>query len=77
METVLNTLVTLSVTINCAYDNAFNYLSIPLNQKEWAILFFKILRKSMINILQLYHLGNYQWKSNFKNYLKQFFLNEY
>lgn len=41
METVLRTVVTLSVTINCAYDKAFNYLSIPLNQKEWAIHFFQ------------------------------------
>lgn len=41
METVLRTVVTLSVTINCTYDKAFDYLSIPLNQKEWAIHFFQ------------------------------------
>lgn len=41
METVLRTVVTVSVTINCTYDNAFEYLSIPINQKEWAIHFFQ------------------------------------
>ncbi|MGK0448147.1 MAG: hypothetical protein ACJA2M_001931 [Polaribacter sp.] len=41
METVLRSIVTLSVTINCSYDTAFEYLSKPLNQKEWAIHFFQ------------------------------------
>lgn len=41
METVLRNIVTLSVTINCSYDKAFEYLSIPINQKEWAIHFFQ------------------------------------
>jgi hypothetical protein len=41
METVLRSIVTLSVTINCSYDTAFEYLSKPLNQKEWAIYFFQ------------------------------------
>jgi len=41
METVLRNIVTLSVTINCSYDTAFEYLSIPINQKEWAIHFFQ------------------------------------
>lgn len=41
MKTVLNAIVTLSVTINCSYDKAFEYLSQPLNQKEWAIHFFQ------------------------------------
>lgn len=40
METVVRNIVTLSVTLNCSYDVAFNYLSIPINQKEWAIHFF-------------------------------------
>ena len=41
METVLRNIVTLSVTITCLYDKAFEYLSIPINQKEWAIHFFQ------------------------------------
>jgi len=41
MKTVLRSIVTLSVTINCSYDKAFEYLSIPINQKEWAIHFFQ------------------------------------
>ncbi len=41
METVLRNIVTLSVVINCSYDTAFEYLSMPMNQKEWAIHFFQ------------------------------------
>jgi len=41
METLLRNIVTLSVTMNCSYDVAFNYLSVPMNQKEWAIHFFQ------------------------------------
>ncbi len=41
METILRNIVTLSVTINCSYDTAFEYLSKPINQKEWAIHFFQ------------------------------------
>ena len=41
METILRDIVTLSVKINCSYDTAFEYLSKPLNQKEWAIHFFQ------------------------------------
>ena len=41
METVLKNIVTLSVIINCPYDTAFDYLSNPLNQKEWAVHFFQ------------------------------------
>jgi hypothetical protein len=40
METVVRSIVTLSVTINCTYDKAFEYLSVPINQKEWAVHFF-------------------------------------
>lgn len=41
METTLRSVVTLSVTLNSSYEVAFEYLSIPTNQKEWAIHFFK------------------------------------
>ena len=41
MEMTLKNIVTLSVTIDCSYDIAFKYLSIPINQKEWAIHFFQ------------------------------------
>jgi hypothetical protein len=41
METVLRSVVTLSITIICSYDTAFEYLSIPINQKEWGTHFFQ------------------------------------
>ncbi len=41
METLLRNIVTLSVTINCSYNTAFEYLSKPINQKEWAVHFFQ------------------------------------
>ena len=41
METVLRSVVTLSVTVHCSYEVAFKYLSVPKNQKEWAIHFFQ------------------------------------
>jgi len=41
MESVIRNVVTLSIVINCPYDKAFDYLSRPLNQKEWAIHFFQ------------------------------------
>jgi hypothetical protein len=41
METVLRNIVTLSVTINCSYDDAFKYLAAPINQQEWAVHFFQ------------------------------------
>ncbi|WP_430906620.1 hypothetical protein [Maribacter sp. 2-571] len=41
METVLRNIITLSVTLHCPYDRAFEYLATPINQKEWAIHFFR------------------------------------
>lgn len=41
METLLRSIATLSVTINCSFDTAFKYLKTPINQKEWAIHFFQ------------------------------------
>lgn len=41
METVLRSIVTLSVTMNCSYDIAIDYLSKPMNQKEWGTHFYQ------------------------------------
>lgn len=41
METVPNNIVTLSITTTCSYETAFNYLSKPINQKEWATHFYQ------------------------------------
>lgn len=41
METLLRSVETLSVTIDCSYKTAFEYLSTPINQKDWAIHFFQ------------------------------------
>ena len=41
METVLRSIATLSVTINCSYNTAIDYLSKPMNQKEWATHFYQ------------------------------------
>ena len=41
MKASLGSVETLSVTINCSYETAFEYLAAPLNQKDWAIHFFQ------------------------------------
>ncbi|MEL6538857.1 MAG: hypothetical protein AAFQ98_25805 [Bacteroidota bacterium] len=45
MEKILQHAVTLSITIACPYSVAFEYLSAPLNQKEWAVHFFQDIRE--------------------------------
>jgi len=45
MEVALKAVITLSVTINCNYNTAFDYLSVPTNQKEWGIHFFQDIEK--------------------------------
>ena len=41
MEVVLKNVVTLSITLQCSYQKAIDYLSNPMNQKEWAIHFYQ------------------------------------
>jgi len=36
---------TQTISINAEYDKAFNYISNPLTQKEWAINFMKDVKK--------------------------------
>ncbi len=37
---------TQTISINAEYDKAFNYISNPLTQKEWAINFMKDVKKT-------------------------------
>ncbi len=39
METLVRNIITFSVSISSPYDKAWDYLTNPLNQKEWAIHF--------------------------------------
>ncbi len=39
METIMRNVITLSISFSGDYDKCFEYLSNPLNQKEWAIHF--------------------------------------
>ncbi|HAA15002.1 MAG TPA: hypothetical protein DCE41_26235 [Cytophagales bacterium] len=45
METILQHAVTLSITLACPYSVAFDYLSHPPHQKEWAVHFFQDIRE--------------------------------
>lgn len=41
METIIKNVLTFSITFSADYDKAFDFLSHPINQKEWAIHFIK------------------------------------
>ncbi len=41
METIQKSVITLTVVINCHYEKAWQYLTDPMNQKEWGVHFFE------------------------------------
>ncbi len=62
METALKNIVTLSVILNCSYDTAMNYLSKEINQKEWAIHFFKDIEKKEDEFIAPLPFGKFRIK---------------
>ena len=78
METVLKNIVTLSVIINCPYEIAFEYLSNPLNQKEWAVHFFQNIEEIDGQIIATLPFGKLpmEIKSNSKSGTLDIFLGD-
>lgn len=57
MSTATNKSVTLSVTMDVAYDAAFNYLEEPRNLPEWAINFVTEVRVERDQLVAVTSMG--------------------
>lgn len=65
METkILRNSTTQTISINKDYSEAFDYISEPLNQKEWAINFIKDIRETNEGLVALTPFGESKLKFN-------------